>query len=112
MKIAFLTPEYPHARTGNSGGIGTSIKNLAESLTTLGHNVRILVYGQKEDAVFEADSENEDAAIEDTKIQEVNEVEEIKVVTKLTMPSRRLKVRISTELLQELEKMQINFKLN
>lgn len=55
MKIAFLTPEYPHARTGNSGGIGTSIKNLAESLTTLGHNVRILVYGQKEDAVFEAD---------------------------------------------------------
>lgn len=54
MKIAFLTPEYPHSRTGNSGGIGTSIKNLAESLTDLGHNVRILVYGQKEDAVFDA----------------------------------------------------------
>ena len=32
MKIAFLTPEYPHVKTGNSGGIGTSIKNLAESL--------------------------------------------------------------------------------
>ena len=29
MKIAFLTPEYPHPKTGNSGGIGTSIKNLA-----------------------------------------------------------------------------------
>jgi hypothetical protein len=28
MKIAFLT-EYPHPLTGNSGGIGTSIKNLA-----------------------------------------------------------------------------------
>lgn len=54
MKIAFLTPEYPHSRTGNSGGIGTSIKNLAESLTDLGHTVRILVYGQKEDAVFDA----------------------------------------------------------
>ncbi|WP_445717946.1 glycosyltransferase family 4 protein [Flavobacterium sp.] len=53
MKIAFLTPEYPHDRTGNSGGIGTSIKNLAESLTALGHTVRILVYGQKEEAVFE-----------------------------------------------------------
>ncbi|MDP5002201.1 MAG: glycosyltransferase family 4 protein [Flavobacterium sp.] len=53
MKIAFLTPEYPHERTGNSGGIGTSIKNLAESLTALGHTVRILVYGQKEEVVFE-----------------------------------------------------------
>lgn len=53
MHIAFLTPEYPHAATGNSGGIGTSIKNLAESLTVLGHSVRILVYGQKSDAVFE-----------------------------------------------------------
>ena len=28
IKIAFLTPEYPHPKTGNSGGIGTSIKNL------------------------------------------------------------------------------------
>jgi DNA polymerase-3 subunit alpha len=28
------------------------------------------------------------------------------------MPSRRLKVKISNELLVELEKMQINFKLN
>jgi len=53
MKIAFLTPEYPHAETGNSGGIGTSIKNLAESLSTLGHSVRILVYGQKKDIIFE-----------------------------------------------------------
>lgn len=55
MDIAFLTPEYPHVATGNSGGIGTSIKNLAESLVALGHTVRILVYGQKNDAVFEED---------------------------------------------------------
>lgn len=53
MKIAFLTPEYPHSRTGNSGGIGTSIKNLAESLVGLEHAVRILVYGQKEETIFE-----------------------------------------------------------
>lgn len=53
MKIAFLTPEYPHVKTGNAGGIGTSIKNLAESLSALGHTVRILVYGQKEDTIFE-----------------------------------------------------------
>ena len=58
MKIAFLTPEYPHQRTGNAGGIGTSIKNLAESLTALGHEVRILVYGQNEDTVFEEEGIN------------------------------------------------------
>jgi len=52
MKIGFLTPEYPHEKTGNSGGLGTSIKNLAHALRTLGHDVVILVYGQKEDAVF------------------------------------------------------------
>ena len=55
MHIAFLTPEYPHTKTGTAGGIGTSIKNLAESLTVLGHSVRILVYGQKVDAIFEED---------------------------------------------------------
>ena len=55
MRIAFLTPEYPHVKTGAAGGIGTSIKNLAESLVALGHTVRILVYGQKVDAVFEED---------------------------------------------------------
>lgn len=53
MKVAFLTPEYPHSRTGNSGGIGTSIKNLSIGLTDQGVSVRILVYGQKEDSFFE-----------------------------------------------------------
>ncbi|MNQ46733.1 Glycogen synthase [compost metagenome] len=53
MKIAFLTPEYPHSLTGNSGGIGTSIKNLATGLAQKGIVVTVLVYGQKEDAVFD-----------------------------------------------------------
>lgn len=53
MKIAFLTPEYPHTRTGNSGGIGTSIKNLAKGLLEEGCQVRVLVYGQKEESLFE-----------------------------------------------------------
>ena len=47
--------------------------------------------------------------------QDVNvptEVEETRVITRLSMPSRKLKVAISSELLQELEKMQVNFKLN
>jgi DNA polymerase-3 subunit alpha len=38
--------------------------------------------------------------------------EEIKRITTLEMPSRRLKIKISTELLQELEKMGLTFKLN
>ncbi|OXA81475.1 Glycosyltransferase involved in cell wall bisynthesis [Flavobacterium aquidurense] len=53
MKIAFLTPEYPHPLTGNSGGIGTSIKNLATGLLQKGIVVRVLVYGQKEDDIFD-----------------------------------------------------------
>ena len=53
MKPAFLTSEYPHSRTGNSGGIGTSIRNLAIGLKNQGLNVSVLVYGQDEDAVFE-----------------------------------------------------------
>ncbi|TDD98415.1 glycosyltransferase family 4 protein [Flavobacterium cellulosilyticum] len=53
MKIAFLTPEYPHAKTESSGGIGTSIKNLAVGLLQQGCSVRILVYGQKEEGVFD-----------------------------------------------------------
>ena len=53
MHIAFLTPEYPHPRTGNSGGIGTSIKNLASGLLAEGCSVRVLVYGQKEEGTFD-----------------------------------------------------------
>ena len=52
MKIAFLTPEYPHPKTGSSGGIGTSIKNLAMGLLAEGCSVRVLVYAQKEEGVF------------------------------------------------------------
>jgi DNA polymerase-3 subunit alpha len=40
------------------------------------------------------------------------EKDEIKIITKLSMPSRKLKIGISSELLQELEKMQIKFRLN
>jgi glycosyltransferase involved in cell wall biosynthesis len=55
MKIAFLTPEYPHAKTGSSGGIGTSIRNLSIGFLAEGCSVRVLVYGQKEEGVFEDD---------------------------------------------------------
>jgi len=55
MKIAFLTPEFPHTKIGSSGGIGTSIQNLSKGLTDAGHQVSILIYGQKEDDFFEED---------------------------------------------------------
>jgi len=49
---------------------------------------------------------------EESEISVTTEVEETRIVTRLSMPSRKLKIKISNELLQELEKMQINFKLN
>lgn len=56
MKIAFLTPEYPHPKTGNAGGIGTSIFNLSKALSALGHEISILVYGQDIDDYFIEDN--------------------------------------------------------
>ena len=53
MKIAFLTPEFPHPKTGSSGGIGTSIFNLSNGLVQLGNQVTILIYGQDKDEIFE-----------------------------------------------------------
>ena len=52
MKIAFLTSEFPHPKMGSSGGIGTSILNLSKGLKLGGHEISILIYGQKEDAFF------------------------------------------------------------
>ncbi|MCF6132666.1 glycosyltransferase family 4 protein [Flavobacterium wongokense] len=56
MKVAFLTSEFPHPKMGSSGGIGTSILNLSKGLTAQGHEVSVLVYGQKEDSFFIEDS--------------------------------------------------------
>ncbi|PSL03956.1 glycosyltransferase family 4 protein [Cecembia rubra] len=52
MHISFLTPEYPSPKTGSSGGLGTSIFNLAQSLTAKGVNVTIFVYGQDNDEYY------------------------------------------------------------
>ncbi len=55
MHIAFLTPEYPHARVQYTAGIGTSIKNLVGALVKKGVIVSVFVYGQGEEAVFQED---------------------------------------------------------
>ena len=52
MKVAFLTPEYPHLKTNKSGGIGTSIKSLSKGLIQLGHEVIVIIYGQDKDESF------------------------------------------------------------
>ena len=52
MKIAFLTSEYPHPKTGFAGGIGTSIMNLSKGLSEEGHQVTIVIYGQNQDEKF------------------------------------------------------------
>jgi DNA polymerase-3 subunit alpha len=55
---------------------------------------------------------DESGEITEIEIEVPAEKEEIIVKTKLSMPSRKLKVKISSELLQELERLQVNFKLN
>lgn len=53
MKLAFLTPEFPHPKTETSGGIGTSILNLSKGLVASGNQVVVIVYGQEKDEVFQ-----------------------------------------------------------
>lgn len=63
----------------------------------------------------EGDTEDEVLAVTEeaeTEIEMIEEKEEVKIITKLSMPSRKLKISISSELLQELERMQLNFRLN
>jgi DNA polymerase-3 subunit alpha len=62
---------------------------------------------------------DETVAAEDTgdgelaeQISVAAEIEETRIITKLSMPSRKLKVRICGELLHELEKMDVSFRLN
>ncbi len=64
----------------------------------------------EEAAIFTEDiSEDEEEPI---LVESIVEVVETKVITSLSMPSRKIKIKISNELLTELEKMQLNFKLN
>jgi len=46
MHIAFLTPEYPHPKVKHAGGMGTSIKNLAEALVKQNIQVTVIIFGQ------------------------------------------------------------------
>jgi DNA polymerase-3 subunit alpha len=84
-----------------------------EKITRIVETTPEMVETEEEVFVDETDTEDSDVPLLGTqKNSTTTEVEEINVVTKLSMPSRKLKVKISNELLLELEKRQINFKLN
>ena len=65
----------------------------------------------QDEIVIDSDDEEENTA-EVIVENQMEEIEETIVKNKLEMPSRKLKINISKELLEGLEKMQINFKLN
>jgi DNA polymerase-3 subunit alpha len=70
----------------------------------------VLSNAEIESSEIDNDAEIPDIDTED--VQVTKEVEETKVITRISMPSRKLKIRISNELLVELDKLQVNFKLN
>ena len=99
--------------------IRREIENLKKLILDLSAMVEENVYNSV-NSIGKRDSRIEKKTIEsDSEVNEMEmnievpvEKEEIIVKTKLSMPSRKLKVKISSELLQELERMQVNFKLN
>jgi DNA polymerase-3 subunit alpha len=62
--------------------------------------------------VLEEDSAADTEILDEVEIEIPVIEEQIQVATRISMPSRKLKVRISNELLIELEKRNIKFSLN
>lgn len=55
MKIAFITPEYPHSKISSNAGIGSSVKNLVDALVEKGVEVTVFIYQQKTSEIFRED---------------------------------------------------------
>ena len=119
LNIADLEADFIHRLShlfqDNKGDNTVSFEIMElEKIKRIVENVTVNMDNEEETFV----EVNDDTDMEGNEISEttvlakVEEVEEIKVITKLTMPSRKLKIKISNELLLELEKMQVNFKLN
>ena len=56
-------------------------------------------------------TENTDEELNEI-MQEISEIEEITIITKLTLSSRKMKIKITNTLLDQLQKMNVSFKLN
>jgi DNA polymerase-3 subunit alpha len=91
--------------------IKTQVQAVSE-ITKFEEKVEAVLFDEtmpEEESVFTEDiSEDSDSVLMEAAV----EVEETRIITRLEMPSRKLKIKISNELLQELTKLQINFKLN
>lgn len=76
--------------------------------------VAVPVLSSSEESDLDTDATDLDVEMEEPEM-EVNlpvTVDENRVVTRLAMPSRKLKVKITKELLEELDKVPVNYKLN
>jgi DNA polymerase-3 subunit alpha len=71
-------------------------------------------FGLSEEEVVFTDelSEDEEPLVVETISEPEPLAEETKIITRLSMPSRKLKIKISNELLTELKKMDVDFRLN
>ena len=94
------------------------IEKIKKQIEVVPETIKII---QKPESILFDDNRSDEEAVfteeipedeEPILVETISEVEENKVVTRLSMPSRKLKVKISHELLMELERLQINFKLN
>ena len=59
-----------------------------------------------------AEDDLDTTIVDETELDLEESIDENQIVTRLSMPSRKIKVKISNELLAELQKMQVDFKLN
>ena len=76
--------------------------------------VAVPILSSSEESDLDTDVIDLDAEMDEPEM-EVNlpvTVDENRVVTRLAMPSRKLKVKITKELLEELDKVPVNYKLN
>ena len=114
LNITDLSPDFIYrmqdAFKANPGDNTVSFEVLElEKVKVMAEIKPIPMLADVEDGDFEEENPDSDAS---EPAVELVPREEIKVITKLAMSSRKLKVNITTELLQELEKMEVKFKLN
>ena len=72
--------------------------------------IDLVVENENDEEIPENSNDDSDQINESVNI--TTEIDEIKTITKIEMPSRKLKIKISSQLLNELERLKINFSLN
>jgi DNA polymerase-3 subunit alpha len=106
-----LITHLSHLFQLNSGANPVSF-DIVETEVVKKQIVQTVLAGDDEpDAMLDEGEQSDQPAME-TNVQIPTEVEETVLVTKLSMSSKKLKVNICTELLVELEKLDVRFKLN